>query len=527
MNKIQRKLRKLISNPNAFFRDSKYFNPKIQKEKNEKKPAIEKIKFVSATTKKTPKIKVYLSEVFTSSPIFRNHVSKILNGLVDLECANFRLKPNEILFSTEDEFLLANLNDPVENEILVKGKLLVSISPEIAVSEDFKAIKNVIHKINVEHMKTINDFNMLYYYYSDREESTEQSLVKYALLAGIYDESVILRALKLMSHDFSSLTQGDSILFFRKLYRVLGTDGRLEKIADNFANQIKKNNYPVHFIMNLAAFFTESGSYEKALDMAGRAKARDRNAWFNHRYLGLTYLLVESKLLKEEWALKESEVFLLLRKNEWEFENYIRDHLDNVCLVGNSPIELGKNKGEKIDSVDKVVRFNGAVVDYPYCLDYGRKTNILVINPRYYETQRNNKYDLDFIIISDGNLYSSKNIIYKVHDLFQFTDKVCFMPKRHDLTLTQNIEASPSSGLKLIHWIYNIMGSLDRNNLFGFSLNDQGHGIATSYSTGRRVGLNTIHDWDKEKAFLDSMIIDKSEHAKLDNENDNIKVDAA
>ena len=216
MNKIQRKLRKLISNPNAFFRDSKYFNPKMQKEKNEKKPAIEKIKFVSATTKKTPKIKVYLSEVFTSSPRFRNHVSKILNGLVDLECANFRLKPNEILFSTEDEFLLANLNDPVENEILVKGKLLVSISPEIAVSEDFKAIKNVIHKINVEHMKTINDFNMLYYYYSDREESTEQSLVKYALLAGIYDESVILRALKLMSHDFSSLTQGDSILFFRE-----------------------------------------------------------------------------------------------------------------------------------------------------------------------------------------------------------------------------------------------------------------------------------------------------------------------
>ncbi|HDI6315054.1 TPA: hypothetical protein POA54_004791, partial [Escherichia coli] len=156
----------------------------------------------------------------------------------------------------------------------------------------------------------------------------------------------------------NTLSQSDVILFFKKLYRVLGTDGKLEKIANNIFNQCKKNIYPIHFMMSIAAFFTESGAYDKAIELALKAKAKDKNAWLNNRYLGLTYLLVESNLLKEEWAVKDSNLFLSLRKNEWDFENYVLNFKDNIALVGNSPIELGKRKGTKIDSFPKVARFN-------------------------------------------------------------------------------------------------------------------------------------------------------------------------
>ncbi|HCD8284307.1 TPA: hypothetical protein ND775_004935, partial [Escherichia coli] len=193
----------------------------------------------------------------------------------------------------------------------------------------------------------------------------------YALSAGIYSEDIINRAIIIMEENSNTLSQSDVILFFKKLYRVLGTDGKLEKIANNIFNQCKKNIYPIHFMMSIAAFFTESGAYDKAIELALKAKAKDKNAWLNNRYLGLTYLLVESNLLKEEWAVKDSNLFLSLRKNEWDFENYVLNFKDNIALVGNSPIELGKRKGTKIDSFPKVARFNSAITEYPYYLDYG------------------------------------------------------------------------------------------------------------------------------------------------------------
>lgn len=267
MNKVYRKTRKLLLNPKAFFYDSKIFNSKIQHDNITPIKAISKIGGSKVLNNKN--VDVYISDSFSNNSKLISHVTKIISGLAHLSIGNYRLKDNEILFSCGGEIILATLNHPIEKEVIIKGSLLVTNNE---ISEDnndkLKIIENLIHKINVTHLKYINDFNMLYYYYSARQESTEQSLVKYALLAGVYDESVINRAIILLNENFNTLTQSDSILFFRKVYRVLGTDGRLEKIADHFAAAIKKNTYPVHFIMNLAAFFTESGAYEKALGMA-------------------------------------------------------------------------------------------------------------------------------------------------------------------------------------------------------------------------------------------------------------------
>ncbi|HCP1308354.1 TPA: hypothetical protein OCX13_004952 [Escherichia coli] len=92
----------------------------------------------------------------------------------------------------------------------------------------------------------------------------------------------------------------------------------------------------------------------------------------------------------------------------------------------------------------------------------------------------------------------------------QFTSKICFIPRRVDIRLTHEISSSPSSGLKFIHWIYSISGHVLNSNIFGFSMNDQSHGVATSYSSGKRVGLNTIHDWNKEKQYFESIIMENN-----------------
>ncbi|MDF3829204.1 MULTISPECIES: glycosyltransferase family 29 protein [unclassified Pseudocitrobacter] len=500
MSVLYRKARKLVSNPKGFFQDSKIFNGNRP---TENKRNISTDKFSS---KDKEQIQIYLNELSLESKVFYNHCYKIFNAHATLNIGNYRLNDNEILFCLNDDVFVGKIEHPVEDNTLLKGEVLISSVENSCESKSFSVIEGVVHKINVQHMKEINDFNMLYYYYLERPESTEQSQIKYALSAGIYEEKVIRGVVSILNERCDKLQLDDLILFFKKAYRILGTDGRLESIANKICNLSKKKAFPVHFLMTLAAFFVESGAYDKAIEIALKAKEKDVDAWNNHRYLGLTYLLFKNGLINECWAEKEHDLFLMLSRNEWEFEQYLETYSHRLAVVGNAPIELNKKKGKYIDSFDKVVRFNGAITDYPYCIDYGKKTNVLIINPRYYETQRNRKYNLDYLVISDGNLYSTKNLFFKVHDLFQYADKICLLPRKLDIALTQKIAASPSSGLKLMHWVYTISGELCQNQVFGFSLTDQAQGVSTSYSSGRRVGLNTIHNWQREREFLESLI---------------------
>lgn len=505
MNVLYRKTRKLILNPKKFIQDSKFLNASKQHKKNtqeqNKNPSINSI-----ITKDI--INLYLSEQYTNSLKLQSHIENCCSKHVNLKIGDYRLSSNEVLFEFDGNILTYDISFPFENNTIIKGLLL--LTPKETEfdgnSEFLNKISNAAHQINVLHMKLLNDFNSLYFYYKDRPECTDVSKVKYALNAGIYTTEIITAATTLLDSKYLTLHQNDLILIFRKLYRILGPDPKLESIANKLASSIRKQLFPVQFIMLLAAFFTESGEYEKAIEMANKAKSKDKDAWSRYRFLGLTHLLFKSGALEDEWAKKDHDLFLQLAKNEWEFETYALTNGSSMSIVGNSPIEVGLKKGTEIDRNYKVVRFNGAITDYPFSVDYGRKTNILVINPRYYETPRNRKFGLDFIIISDGNLYSTKNLALKLHDLQEHADKICLLPRNIDLKLTQQIGASPSSGLKYLSWLYSINGPVSRQNIFGFSLTDQAHGVATSYSNGRRVGLNTIHNWSSEKYHMESIL---------------------
>lgn len=512
MNKVLRKTRKLLKDPKAFFADSKLLKSKETTDNTHHISPSKKNNQAQKDNKK--KYTAYFNENFTSSAVFKEHLTKIIESEANIVPGDYRIKNDQVLFKKDNDVFICKITQPVENEQLIKGVLPFKSDVLLSVNnKNTSEFLRLLHLLNVKHMKVIGDFNMLYEYYSDRPESNEQSQIKYALSAGIYTEDIINRSILLINSKYLTLPMPDLVLIFRKLYRVVGTDPRLESIANKLAASIRKQVYSVPFTMLLAAFFTESGEYEKAIEMALKAKSKESDAWSKHRYLGLTYLLYKNCHIEDEWAKQDSALFLELSKNEWEFEGYITENHQNINIIGNAPNEIGFKKGNLIDLGDKVARFNGAITDFPHCVDYGKKTNVLIINPRYYETQRNNKFGLDYIVISDGNLYSSKNIAYKLHDLFHCCDKITFIPRRIDIALTQKIAASPSSGLKFMEWIFAVNGKIPAENLYGFSLVDQGHGVATSYSKGRRVGLNTIHNWSNEQLHMDSLLLKKEQES--------------
>lgn len=506
INTQNRKFKKLLSNPKAFLRDSKLI----------KDTAIKKLlpsnvltsaatvgkKTAQSENFKNKKIDIYINKINSGADLVSRHLQECVKNEPDisLHIGSYRLKSNEILFYKDDNVLIVNMTINIVNNIIDKGSLLIDISN----NEIPSVFNKVVHKINVSHMKSIGDYNSLYFYYKDRPECTDISKAKYALNAGIYTDDIINLALRVVYDNYLTLHQNELNLFFRKLYRVLGTDQRLEQLANKLAQSIRKQVYPVSFIMLLAAFFTEAGEYDKAIEMAKKAKSKDKNAWVNNRYLGLSNLLFSMRETNELWAEADSTLFKELRSNEWIFELYAKEHI--ICSVGNSPNEIGKKQGHLIDENQKVARFNGAITEYPFVMDYGQKTNILVMNPRYYETQRNGKLNLDFIIISDGNLYSSKNLSLKLHDLGQYCNHICLIPRSIDIGLTKEIGSSPSSGLKFLTWLYKSTGQLPKEKIYGFSMIDQKQGMATSYCKGIRVGLNTIHNWEQEKRYLESML---------------------
>ncbi len=501
MNKIKRKFKKLISNPQAFIRDSRLVRKVILKNKSPAAITINK-KTPITPLKKPSKFEIYINDNGMESAIIIAHFQDCLKGIseIKLNIGQYRLKSNECILTDGDNIELATIIASVENNTIAKGSLLL----EVTKNNTFINTSNIIHKVNVSHMKQLGDFNSLYYYYKDRPECTDISKAKYALNAGIYTREIINLSLRVVYDNYLTLHQNDLNLFFRKLYRILGADSKLEQLANKLAQSIRKQVYPVSFIMLLAAFFTEAGEYDKAVEMAKKAKSKDKNAWRNNRFLGLIHLLYSTNEINEEWAKNDSELFKKLSRNEWEFEIYAREN--NICVIGNGPNELGKKQGTLIDENDNIARFNGAVTEYPFTEDYGRKTNIVIMNPRYYETQRNNKFGLDFIIISDGNLYSSKNLSLKLHDLEQYCENICLIPRKLDIQLTQEIGASPSSGLKFLTWLYKIQGQVKRKNIYGFSMIDQRHGMATSYCKGTRTGLNTIHNWEQEKKYMETIV---------------------
>ncbi|WP_166802284.1 glycosyltransferase family 29 protein [Microvirga pakistanensis] len=303
-------------------------------------------------------------------------------------------------------------------------------------------------------------------------------------------------------------TCGDAVTILKKLWRVFGptvwlTDN-FNKLLSKFSSSITSSD-----MMFAAAYLCEAGEYSKSIKAALEAKKKRKETWSENRYLGLINLLVKEGHVTEPWALSYSSLFDRIVSQAHIFPEEISENRDDLIVVGNSPTLLGTRAAEQINASNLVIRFNTAETSFPYSIDVGTKTDALVLNPDYSQTRRFFGRPCKHIIVSNGDLYSSKNIGAKLHD-FPSQYLIHFIPPQIDRYVTQKIGASPSSGLKMLYWIYSVVGALDPDRVLGFSMGNQPLGHASSYSKPVPTKMPIVHDWNAEQDFLQELLESKN-----------------
>jgi len=199
---------------------------------------------------------------------------------------------------------------------------------------------------------------------------------------------------------------------------------------------------------------------------------------------------------------------------------------DDYCIVGNSPMEIGKENGDIIDSKSLIVRFNDFKINDEFVHDYGERTNVWIrgTNDKLVYTMEQKKTilgELDLVIVRAKD---DRNIKFR-----SFMDKrdlrYEFLPLEVELSLTHKLGCCPSTGLIVLYMIYLIKGSLNRDNIFGFSFckenrtkkgtggqihyynrNDLVNPETKKVEKIKKTFLISKHQWAKEERFFKLML---------------------
>lgn len=325
-----------------------------------------------------------------------------------------------------------------------------------------------------------------------------------ALDGGIYHKDIHQEILAL-SGLWKEGTQKEADIQYslRKCWRIYGVN-QLSKMLFDRAFQ-KSSAFNHETLMLLAAYFLEAGQANKSLELCKRAAAIQPAAWKWTRYLALSHLLYQEGLSRDRWAGEDASLFEELKQSSNRFQRVMSQHRDSFAVVGNSPILVGSSSGAEIDNREVVIRFNSAIRTYPHSIDSGTKMNILVLNPDFSQTKRQDFRSLDLAVISDGDMYSSRNLFSKLNEI-RGKCTIQLLDSSVDRLVVEEISASPSSGLKTLYWLYSLFGPLKKSDVFGFSLNDQRPGTASSYSKKQAVRMPIVHAWDAERILFDRIV---------------------
>lgn len=329
-----------------------------------------------------------------------------------------------------------------------------------------------------------------------------------ALDGGIYTPEVISKIPSVSSAYESKPNDRDLQYYLRKIWRIVGVTSFSKELFEQAAT--KRETLHFETLMLLAAFFVEAGKVSVAVELAQRAALQERASWKWTRYAALSNVLFQEGLTRDNWAAEDSELYHQLVENSGRFETMVGRYKHSLAIVGNSPILRGMHRGPEIDGKDLIIRFNSAVRDYPFALDTGKKLDILVLNPDFTQTSRMDFSKVPLAVISDGDLYGSKNLHAKLKEI-RSKCQVQLLNSAVDRTVVSKIQSTPSSGLKTLYWIYSIFGPIPRSCVYGFSLNDQGAGTATSYSKDTAIRLPVIHNWQAEASLFEQLLTSETQ----------------
>lgn len=183
----------------------------------------------------------------------------------------------------------------------------------------------------------------------------------------------------------------------------------------------------------------------------------------------------------------------------------LADRKRATAVVGNSPIELGKGQGRRIDGYDEVIRFNDFDTSAPFDADYGSKTTVHVQTyPIYFRADAARPPEGALLVQRNAfNIFEPRDWT-PVLEAFEDGQRITWLDRSTYLAAANAIGGPPSAGLSLAHLMRGLRGPLKRRDFFGFSFVDQLYGDNKAhYFNDERPSL--MHDWAREAAHFETL----------------------
>lgn len=173
-----------------------------------------------------------------------------------------------------------------------------------------------------------------------------------------------------------------------------------------------------------------------------------------------------------------------------------------VVVVGNSPREIGKSLGGKIDSADLIIRFNNYPDTDDIKIDYGRKCDIWVRSVGSWVEERECS-NFQHVVISGTNLLS-RGVNFSSFLKFQGGDTgLSVFNEKYHYELIKLLNGPPSAGLMMLYMIYCIRGALVESDIYGFGFTDQ---LEENVVNIGKSPAGVRHHWQLELELYENMI---------------------
>lgn len=293
------------------------------------------------------------------------------------------------------------------------------------------------------------------------------------------------------------------ISYAKFLLEFEGYDKRLNSVLSKLV--LLKDKLTQKELIFVCTAYAEGGFFIKIIDLLGKDYI---DILMNDIHqINLCSFLFEN-IEPSEVQTHKSELVSKIKKNVNEtvisFENYIKGNIDKVCIVGNSPVELGKKRGHLIDGFEYIIRFNDYSVFHPYSVDYGTKTNVWTRMPKNMGVEEK-RGSFDLVIVTGSNpLTRIEDGLEVFNTMSEKYGQVAVVPFDIYKALFRLLGSAPSSGMQVIYWIYCLTGEISKEQIFGFELIDQLPGKDAQYKPqDSRV---VRHNWFNERKLFNELV---------------------
>ncbi len=241
-------------------------------------------------------------------------------------------------------------------------------------------------------------------------------------------------------------------------------------------------------LIYLGAIYAEAGMLSKA------AAALDRATHYDKRFLQLTKAAATFSDAFASRYRADLEALSFLEQHEGSFAKLIRENKGSICVVGNSPCEIGRRLGRAIDDHALVVRFNNFSTSPEHAQDYGVKCDVWCRSPFYKDITRRPGFKPSLTITGSPIPWRKEDGQDMAIEYMARNEPLDSAPISLVPLVAIRCGAPPSSGILTIAWIKSILGSLDGVSVCGFELTDQKDGLKHYFNNPGRT-KSPPHNW--------------------------------